>query len=63
MQRASLDHHHHHQEEEEGDGDDGYGDGPVVVVNWPRFHHHFNPDQHNFQQHRHIFLGGAQFWL
>ena len=62
MQRASLGHHHHHQEEEgeeeQGDGDDGSG-GSVVVVNRPRFHQHFNPDHHNFQLHRHIFLGGA----
>ena len=27
------------------------------------FSHHYNPDHHYFQQHRHIFLGGAQFWL
>ena len=63
MQRASLGHHHHQQEEEgeeeQGDGDDGGADGQVVVVNRPRFRQHFNPDHHNFQLHRHIFLGGA----
>ena len=61
VQRASLGHHHHHDKEEgQGLGDN---DGDAVVVYKAHFYNHFNSDHRHIQQHRHIFLGGAQFWL